>query len=238
MSVVHTEEKREILEQKSLENQGEQEQEKILDLDELKDLNEISLDANSYLVTIFDILNQIMDYTKELDEETPSIFDHYHHNQKNDSTQNKNPQGNERNSISTNSSSDSNSSGSGFCCLIEKLGFDDYIALCYKKMEFSPELLILTMMNLDKLLAKKFVLTETNVHKTFFICMMETQKYYEDINFKNKDYAKIAGITVEELLELELEFLNYLDFNLHIKEYDFLVYKRKLKNLYDQIIIY
>ena len=94
------------------------------------------------------------------------------------------------------------------------------------------------MMNLDKLLAKKFVLTETNVHKTFFICMMETQKYYEDINFKNKDYAKIGGITVEELLELELEFLNYLDFNLHIKEYDFLVYKRKLKNLYDQIIIY
>ena len=187
--------------------------------------NDTPMDVNSSLDAIFMILNRIMDYTKDLDEKTPSIFDHYHHSQDND-----------KSSLST-SYSDSSSAGSDFCCELDKLEIEDFIVQCYKKMGFSLNLLVLAMMNLDKLLASDFILSYTNVHKVFFICMMETQKYYDDINFTNKNYAKICGITTNELLELEIEFMNHIDFNLYIKEEDFLKYKNKLQKLYQSSLI-
>ena len=187
--------------------------------------NDTAMDANNFLETIFMILNSILDYTKDLEEKTPSIFDHYHHSQDSD-----------KSSLST-SYSDSSSGGSDFYCELDKYDIEDFIVLCYKKMGFSLNLLVLSMMYLDKLLANNFILTYTNVHKVFFICMMETQKYYDDINFKNKDYAKLCGITIDELLELELEFMNYMNFNLNIKDEDFLNYKKKLKKLYQSNIM-
>ena len=190
-----------------------------------KENDEKEMNANNYLQVIFMILNRIMEYTKDLEEKTPSIFDHYCHSQDSD-----------KNSIST-SSSDSSSADFDLCCEIDKLDIEDFIINCYKKMDFNSYLLILAMMNLDKLLSKNFILTDTNIHKVFFICMMETQKYYDDINFTNKNYAKICGITTDELLELEIEFMNHIDFNLYIKEEDFLKYKNKLQKLYQSSLI-
>ena len=166
------------------------------------------MNPNHSLEIIFMILNGILDYTSNLEERTPSIFDHYNHDQYNDTS---------LLSVST-TYSDSSSTDSNTSSILDKLDYEDFIVYAYKKLGFSSHLLILSMMNLDKLLTKKFILTSENIHKTFFMCMMETQKYYEDENFKNKDYAKVCGITTDELLELELEFMNYMDFNINIKE--------------------
>jgi len=185
------------------------------------------MNPNQSLEIIFMILERILDYTSNLEERTPSIFDHYNHDQDSDTS---------LLSVSTtyshSSSSDSNTSS-----ILDKLDYEDFIVYAYKKLGFSSHLLILSMMNLDKLLTKKFILTSENIHKAFFICMMETQKYYEDENFKNKDYAKVCGITTDELLELELEFMNYMDFNINIKDEEYINYKNKLQNLYKKNII-
>lgn len=189
--------------------------------------DDISMNANDSLEIIFMILNRILDYTNDLEEKTPSIFDHHHHSQDNDKSE-----------ISTSTTfSDSSSSSSDCCCKLDKYDYEDFIIHAYKKLGFSSNLLILSMMNLDKLLEKNFILSSANIHKVFFICMMETQKYYSDENFKNKDYAKVCGISTDELLELELEFMNYMDFDIYIKEEDFTKYKMKLQNLYEKSII-
>lgn len=187
--------------------------------------DEKPMNPNDSLEIIFMIINRILDYTSDLGKKTPSIFDHYHHNQDN----NENP-------ISSTAYSD-DSSDSDHCCIFDKLDYEEFIVYCYKKLGFSSNLLILSMMNLDKLLTKNFILTSENIHKAFFMCMMETQKYYEDENFKNKDYAKVCGISTEELLQLELEFMNYMEFNLHITNEDYINYKNKLQNFYKQNII-
>ena len=194
-----------------------------------KENEEKPMNPNHSLEIIFYILNRILDYTTDLEEKTPSKFDHYNHSQNQD---------NNKSSLSTSTlSSDNNSSEPDFCSEIDKYDYEDFIILCYKKLEFSSDLLILSMMILDKILSKNFILTPTNIHKIFFLCMMETQKYYSDENFKNIDYAKICGITTDELLELELEFMNYIDFNIFIKDEDYRNYKKKMKKLYKQNII-
>ena len=195
----------------------------------IKENEDKPMNPNHSLEIVFFILNRILDYTNDLEEKTPSKFDHYNHSQNQD---------NNKSSLSTSTlSSDNNSTGPDFCCEIDKYDFEDFILLCYKKLEFSSDLLILSMMILDKILSKNFILTPINIHKIFFLCMMETQKYYNDENFKNIDYAKICGITTDELLELELEFMNYIDFNIFIKDEDYRNYKKKMKKLYKQNII-
>ena len=66
---------------------------------------------------------------------------------------------------------------------------------------------------------------------------METQKYYDDESFTNKVYAKTCGISTEELLELELEFMNYIDFKIYIKDEEFYKYKKKLQSIYESSMI-
>ena len=187
-----------------------------------KEKDDKSLNPNDIMEIVFMILHSILDYTKDLEEKTPSIFDHH-------------SQDNNKSSLST-SYSDS-SSNSDLCCELDKYDIEDYIIQAYKKLGFSTNLLILSMMNLDKLLANNFILTTENVHKVFFLCMMETQKYYDDEYFKNKDYSKVSGISTKELLELELEFLNNINFSIFIKDDDYNKYKQKLQDLCQKQII-
>ena len=187
-----------------------------------KEKDDKSLNPNDIMEIVFMILHSILDYTKDLEEKTPSIFDHH-------------SQDNNKSSLST-TYSDS-SSNSDLCCELDKYDIEDYIIQAYKKLGFSTNLLILSMMNLDKLLANNFILTSENVHKVFFLCMMETQKYYDDEYFKNKDYSKVSGISTKELLELELEFLNNINFSIFIKDDDYNKYKRKLQGLCQKQII-
>ena len=117
------------------------------------------------------------------------------------------------------------------------MNIEDFIILCYKRLDFDEHLLILSMMIFEKILAKDFVLTEKNIHKVFFLCMMEVQKFYNDANFTNKNFAKLCGMSTEELLELELKFLDFIDYNMNILDDDYFKYKKKLKNYFDYNVI-
>lgn len=116
--------------------------------------------------------------------------------------------------------------------LIEDL--ETYIRKWSKYFEFDKYMFILFLMNFDKLLAKDFVVNKKNIYKVIYICMMETHKYYDDNTFNNKDYAKFLGVNENELIDMELEFLSIIDFDLFIKEEEFLNYQDKLIELYNQ----
>ena len=86
-------------------------------------------------------------------------------------------------------------------------------------------------MNIDKLLDKEFILTDVNVKNVLFICMIITQKNYEDENFNDKDYAKILDVSIEELLNMELNFLEFIGFSLYISQEEFNKYVLKMEKI-------
>ena len=114
--------------------------------------------------------------------------------------------------------------------------FEIYIKKWSKYFEFDENMMILSLMNLDKLLAKDFVLSKKNYYKVIYICMMITHKFYDDNTYNNKDYAKFIGVSAEELLEMEMEFLNTVDFNLFIPVEEFQNYKQKLSDFFNNNI--
>ena len=194
--------------------------------------NESQFSTNNVLDSIFYILNKILDYTKSANSEKSSKFDHSH--KLNNLNQEFAQISSDDCSLSTN---ESFSSEDEHCCNLDRYDIEDFIVLCYKALELNENLIILAMMYLDKILANNFVVSDKNIHKIFFLCMMEAQKFYEDVNFTNKDYAKLCGINSEELLELELEFMDLINYELNIPDDKYFTYKKRLQKIFNAIII-
>ena len=172
--------------------------------------------------TILFVLSRIIDYTSELEKRTPSIFDknYFQHVTNLDK-------------LSPSSSSiEENSTILKISKKEENFTLNDYFYFWIKKLDFNENLLLLTIMNIDKLLAKNFILTSENVKNILFTCMVITQKDYEDENYNDKDYAKLFKISTEELISMEVEFLKYVDFSLYISEDEFIKYKRKMYKMW------
>ena len=177
------------------------------------------------------ILYKILDYTNNLEKRTPSIFD-----QKNSTNVEQ-----EINSDKLSTSSSSNEENINFeknkkNKNDENLTLHDLLYFWIKKLEFNKNLLLLTMMNIDKLLSSDFILTEDNIKNVLFTCMILTQKNYEDDVYNDKDYAKLIDISTEDLIKMEIEFLKYINFSLYINEEQFNNYQRKMYNIWENTL--
>ena len=174
----------------------------------------IQINLGNSIYTTIKILKNILSYTSTLKKES-SIFD-----------------------LTLNQLSDTDSeSEESEEDLINKINLDNYIEKIVKHLDFDEHLLILSLMNLDKFLASNFVLSELNIQKVFFVCSMVTQKFYDDEIFTTKDYAQLCNVSVDELLEMEIYFLNSINFNLFIKDDDFDKYKRNFEKFMEDFII-
>lgn len=116
--------------------------------------------------------------------------------------------------------------------IISKMEIDEFIERIVNYLNIDNTLLVLSMMMLDKILANNFILTERNAHKVIFICFMETQKFFEDENYKNSDYAKVCGISVNELLLMEVSFMELINYNMFVKEEEYIEYNKSFECLW------
>ena len=179
---------------------------------------EENMPKNGLIETILMLINKILDYTSTLEQKMPSIFD-----------ENKNIQ-NECDSDKLNTSSSSNDENVAFND--KNYTLHDYFYYWVDKLDFNENLLILTMMNIDKILSKNFIITSDNVKNVIFSCMVLTQKSYEDETIYDKDYAKIFKIKTDELINMELEFLKIIDYRLHVSGEEFQNYKSRMLKIW------
>lgn len=81
-------------------------------------------------------------------------------------------------------------------------------------------------------------ITRMNYHRILLISILISIKYLEDIFFSNQFYAKIGGIKLEEINELEIEFLKLIKFRVYAHEDAYIKYKslinRQIQELKEQ----
>lgn len=65
------------------------------------------------------------------------------------------------------------------------------------------------------------------------ICTVIAAKTYDDFYFKNTYYAKVAGISLVELNNLEVTALTILNFDVSIDAHLFALYLERLQNFID-----
>ena len=124
-------------------------------IDLTKNFPSISLKKNfqfniqNSLTTMFKIINNILTYTSNKSK-TPTIFDL-----------------NVNQLLETDSESDDSEED-----FIGKMKFETFIEKIVYILDFDDNLLILSLMVLDKFLTSKIIFSESNVHKVFFICLL------------------------------------------------------------------
>ena len=178
------------------------------------------MSKNDIIETILFIIEQILNYTSKLNQSTPSIFDKKEKDEINDKSE------------LTTDSTDPNSEEIENNAKYDKLSLAQYLYYWTDKLNLNENLLFLMTMNLDKILeSQKIILSEKNVENVLYTCMIITQKFYEDDSFSDKDYSKLKKVDIDELINMQIELLKFIDYSLLIDEADLSRYKERMNQI-------
>jgi len=97
----------------------------------------------------------------------------------------------------------------------------------YSKPETST--VIICLIYIDKICENSSLqLSIHNIHRIILSCMILALKYNEDDYYSNKYYAKVGGISLKELNELEYNIMVLLQFNFFIDDITYEKYQAQL----------
>lgn len=100
-----------------------------------------------------------------------------------------------------------------------KISFQDYLIRLIKYTQVESNTLIYCLSLIDTLCStKRIFLSYYNVHKIFFTALLISIKLNEDEIYIEKHYCLCSGMSANEIAELEMNFLNIVDYNLHINQ--------------------
>ena len=108
---------------------------------------------------------------------------------------------------------------------LPKITLIDYINRIITYSDSEINTLICSLIYIDRINKIKAI-NEFNIHRIFFTAVLVSIKYNEDIIFNNDYYSKVAGVKLNEINKMELEFISLLDFNLYIDPEEFGSYKQ------------
>ena len=110
---------------------------------------------------------------------------------------------------------------------LPKLSISDYLnrIILYSNIE---ENTLISALIYIHIISKIKPITKYNIHKILFTSILISLKFNEDGIYKNNYYSEIAGVSTEELLILENEFLKLIKYKLFISEKTFDSYKLAL----------
>lgn len=61
-------------------------------------------------------------------------------------------------------------------------------------------------------------LNEFNIHRILLASLVLAAKTFDDEYFENKYYAKVGGVTNQDMNKMELEFANHVGYDLFVGE--------------------
>lgn len=108
-----------------------------------------------------------------------------------------------------------------------------YIKGLVKNFETSPGVIVVMLIYIERLLTKMemeykavggkdpILFTSYNAHRIILTTFLIAHKYCEDRNYRLASIARSGGIERDELIFLENEFLNFVDYNLYVDEETF-----------------
>ncbi|CAD8189842.1 unnamed protein product [Paramecium octaurelia] len=94
----------------------------------------------------------------------------------------------------------------------------------------SNECFVLALIYIDKVQERNqdVVINSHCVHRFLLACILLSIKYNDDDYYKNDYYARVGGVTLQELNQLERELLTLLDYQLFVSQTQYYYYKEKL----------
>lgn len=114
-----------------------------------------------------------------------------------------------------------------FCLkTIPSISLFDYLSRINKYTNLDISTLISALIYIDRFCCNaNIILNEYNIHTILFISIYVSIKFHEDISCKDDYFAKIGGLSLEEISKLSLIFICVLDYKLYINYEDYKRYE-------------
>ena len=98
------------------------------------------------------------------------------------------------------------------------ISLEDYINRIFKNTKMNISSLILSIIYTDRFCENNgYILSLKNIHRIFLTACRLSIKFNEDINVSTKYYSNVAGITVQDLNNLEFYLIVNLEFSLFVE---------------------
>lgn len=97
-----------------------------------------------------------------------------------------------------------------------QISLHDYAMRLLKRFKCSPECLVLSLVYIDRLAALGVGLRATNVHRLLLTTVVVAAKVFDDTSFTNSSYARVAGVSGEQLNEMESCLLERVSWHVHV----------------------
>ena len=114
--------------------------------------------------------------------------------------------------------------------LVPKISLKNYLIRILKYSEIEINTLIGSVIYLDYICNKNYIISKYNIHKLLFISILISAKFNEDIIYDNNTFSEISGLPINEVNRMENAFFKAMDYNLFISEEHFNTYKDILEN--------
>ena len=111
---------------------------------------------------------------------------------------------------------------------LPSISLEDYINRIYKNTKMNISSLILSVIYIDRFCELNgYIISLKNIHRILLSACLLSIKFNEDINLNTKYYSHVAGISINDLNNLEfylivkLEFSLFVDVELYKKYFDY-----------------
>merc|ERR1719409_2507088 len=105
-----------------------------------------------------------------------------------------------------------------------QLSIHDYLMRIAKYFQCSSECFVLCLIYIDRIVKQhpEFTISNLNIHRLLVTSVMLAAKFFDDVYYSNAYYAKVGGVKTKEVNALESQFLQLIDWKLHVspQEYD------------------
>ena len=141
---------------------------------------------------------------------------------------------NEKNNENESNKSDSNESAIISVFTSNKtpqISIKKYLTRIMKYSKPETSTVIICLIYIDKICENSSLqLSIYNIHRIILSCMILALKYNEDDYYSNKYYAKVGGISLKELNELEYNIMVLLQFNFFVDDITYEKYQAQLND--------
>lgn len=102
-----------------------------------------------------------------------------------------------------------------------RLNLLDYIDRLFKIGKFSNSEIIVSIIYIERIKSISNNLTKNNINLIFALSLMISEKWLNEYDLDFNEYAKLFGISKDELISLEIKIFDILGWRLHVTKQDF-----------------
>eukprot|EP00930_Biecheleria_cincta_P007322 TRINITY_DN108532_c0_g1_i1.p1 TRINITY_DN108532_c0_g1~~TRINITY_DN108532_c0_g1_i1.p1 ORF type:complete len:271 (+),score=44.89 TRINITY_DN108532_c0_g1_i1:71-883(+) len=124
----------------------------------------------------------------------------------------------------------------GFHAQVEpKIGVHDYQCRLQQFFQCSESCHVMALIYIDRMvnLHSEITVTTRNIHRLLAVATVVSAKFLDDVYFSNAFYAKVCGLRVKELNQLETNFLMLLRWNLVVRPGEYDAYLRQIRLVFE-----